>query len=318
MKDIANTLDVRGALRDAMGRLHEAHVPSHTLAAELLLMRVLDCERAWLYAYPEHLMDAASVERYFDLVARRIAGVPTQYLTGRQEFWGLEFEVTMDVLIPRPETEHVVEVALERLGQATLGGVLGQRAKEFGFRRSADGKMLRIADVGTGSGCLAVALARELPRATVFATDAALAALVVAQRNAVRHGVSSRVHFVHCNLLDAFLHGPRVAGHGSRGFDLIVSNPPYVGHREANLLQREVREHEPHEALFAGEQGFELYAPLIAQAEKLLVRGGILVVELSYNALDVVRPLLGPPTWTSVSATNDLAGILRVIAAERA
>ena len=342
-------MDVRAALKEGMARLREARVPSHTLAAELLLMHVLDCERAWLYTHPEHLMDAAAVERYFELVARRNAGVPTQYLTGRQEFWGLEFEVTPDVLIPRPETEHVIEVALERIGQETLGGSPGARGRVLGHHRPP-GQALRIADVGTGSGCLAVALAHELPEAQVFGTDASAAALAVAWRNAARHGVETRVHFLGCNLLDALecgtllvpkeveglppsegggalrpcsgqepLHSPepRATGHESRFFHLIVSNPPYVGRREAGELPREVREHEPGEALFAGEQGFDLYAPLIRQAEKLLVRGGHLVVELSHTALEVVRPLVGPVAWTNVDVTNDLAGIPRVLAAER-
>jgi len=310
MRDVANSLDIRAALREAMGRLREGGVPSHTLAAELLLMHVLDCERAWLYAHPEQLMDARSAERYFELVARRIAGVPTQYLTGRQEFWGLEFEVTPDVLIPRPETEHVVEVALERLGQETLGDMLGQRAKELGLRHTREAEKLRIADVGTGSGCLAVALAHELPAAHVFATDAAPAALQVARRNATRHGVAARIHFLQCNLLDALFHK-------SLAFDFIVSNPPYVGRRETELLPREVREHEPGEALFGGERGFDFYGTLISQAERLLASGGHLVLELSYNALDVVRPLFDSAAWANRSVSNDLAGIPRVIAAER-
>jgi len=334
-------MDVRAALKEGMARLREARVPSHTLAAELLLMHVLGCERAWLYTHPEHLMDAAAVERYFELLARRRAGVPTQYLTGRQEFWGLEFEVTPDVLIPRPETEHVIEVALERLGPQMLGGRLGARARVLGHPRSPE-QALCIADVGTGSGCLAVALAHELPEAHVLGTDASAAALAVARRNAARHGVENRVHFLGCNLLDALGCGtllvpkeveglppsdggdapprsrePRAKGHQSRLLHLIVSNPPYVGRREAGQLPREVREHEPGEALFAGEQGFDLYAPLIRQAEELLVRGGHLVIELGHTALEVARPLVGPGAWTNVGITNDLAGIPRVLAAER-
>ncbi len=309
MKDVANALDVRGALKEAMARLRAGRVASHTLAAELLLMHVLGCERAWLYAHPEQRVDPATAARYLDLVAQRIAGVPTQYLTGRQEFWGLEFEVTRDVLIPRPETEHVVEVALERISR--------RRAPGRG-RAATNGAGLRIADVGTGSGCLAVALARELAEAWVLASDISPAALAVARRNAARHGVSSRIEFVQCNLLDAFLREPRVTNHEPRLFDLIVSNPPYVGRSEAGLLPREVREHEPQEALFAGEQGLEVYAPLIRQAEKLLVAAGVLVLELGYNALDPVRALLETPAWTHVGVTNDLAGIPRVIAAERA
>src|SRR5487761_905956 len=150
---ISAVINVRAALRDAMSRLRDADVPSHALAAELLLMHVLGCHRAWLYAHPEAPLDADDVRRYFELVTQRTAGTPTQYLTGKQEFWGLEFEVTSAVLIPRPETEHIIEVAVERLGKG---------------RANAS---LRIADVGTGSGCIAVALAHEFPHAEAFATD---------------------------------------------------------------------------------------------------------------------------------------------------
>src|SRR5487761_808073 len=151
--ELSKTINVRSALRGAMKRMRDADVPSHALAAELLLMHVLGCHRAWLYAHPEAPLDADDVRRYFELVTQRTAGTPTQYLTGKQEFWGLEFEVTSAVLIPRPETEHIIEVAVERLGKG---------------RANAS---LRIADVGTGSGCIAVALAHEFPHAEAFATD---------------------------------------------------------------------------------------------------------------------------------------------------
>ncbi len=325
------TLDVRAALKEAMARLRDRCVASHTLAAELLLMHVLGRDRAWLYAHCEEVISPEDARRYFDLVAHRAAGVPTQYLTGRQEFWGLDFEVTPDVLIPRPETEHVVEVALERLGPAWArterAGFDAQgrpspdmTARELPFaagraaprsqEREKRGE-LRIADVGTGSGCLAVALAHELPRAAVIATDISGAALAVARRNAARHGVAERIHFLRCNLLDG------LRGDSPLAFDLIVSNPPYVGRGEAELLPVEVRNHEPARALFAGEQGCEIYAPLIAQAQELLAPGGILVLELGHNSLERVRPLLAAPGWTEVAITNDLAGIPRVFSARR-
>jgi release factor glutamine methyltransferase len=313
----AAVLDVRGALREAMARLGEAGVASYALAAELLLMKVLGCERAWLYSRPEKMLEPARAEQYFTLVAQRIAGIPTQYLTGRQEFWGLEFEVTPDVLIPRPETEHVVEVALERLSsRRRLQGLRPAPPWPAG-RPAPSGVELRIADVGTGSGCLAVAIASELPEAAVFALDISPAALVVARRNAARHAVAGRIHFVASSLLDAFLHESRATNQRSRPFGLIASNPPYVGRHEAASLPREVGRHEPGEALFGGERGCEVYPPLVRQAERLLVPGGILVLELSYNALEPVRPLLGLHAWTNVGVTNDLAGIPRVIAAEK-
>jgi release factor glutamine methyltransferase len=306
--------NVRGALKEAMLRLRASNVPSHTLAAELLLTHVLGRNRTWLYTHPEELIENSAAERFFELVARRIAGTPTQYLTGKQEFWGLEFEVTPAVLIPRPETEHVVEVALERIGPPKWEV------------RSPAGAGMRIADVGTGSGCLAVALARELPGAKMIATDISTAALEVARRNAARHGVAARIEFVECNLLDAFFghDAPSVSVVGAQPaapvlhLDLIVSNPPYVARADAPTLPREVAEHEPARALFGGEDGSEIYPALVRQAADLLVPGGLLVLELGYDTLDRVRPLVDDDaTWTLVTVTNDLAGIPRVLAAER-
>ena len=312
-------MDIRTALKAAMHSLREARVPSHTLAAELLLMRITGRERVWLYAHHEETLEPEQAEKYFALVARRIAGTPTQYLTGKQEFWGLEFEVAPGVLIPRPETEHVVEVALERF--SVKHGHSFARDTSLG---AACGGALRIADVGTGSGCLAVALAKEFPEATVIATDISPVALAIAQRNASRHNVASRIQFHECNLLDGFLHSPLTTRHslapseaeGPLPFDLIVSNPPYIARNEASGLPREVRDHEPHEALFGGAHGGELYAPLIAQAGQLLHSGGILVCEIGSGALDSVRPLLGDASvWAAVGVTNDLAGIPRVLSA---
>jgi release factor glutamine methyltransferase len=300
-----SAVDVRGALKEAMARLRVAHVPYHTLAAELLLIDVLGRDRTWLYTNPESMLDPGTVEAYFALVARRAAGEPTQYLTGKQEFWGLEFEVTPAVLIPRPETEHVIEVALERLGP---------RGIKIDMITGAPSLRLRVADVGTGSGCLAVALAHELPHAEIMATDISAAALDVARRNAAHHAVADRIHFLECDLLDALLSSP-LAPRPSP-FDLIVSNPPYVGRNESGTLAREVRDHEPHAALFGGPTGVEIYSRLIEQAGALLSAGGILALELGYNSADEVRKIFHVQThWANVSITNDLAGIPRVLAA---
>src|ERR1700741_2000284 len=298
-------IDVRTALRDAIAHLEGERVPSAALAAELLLMHTLGRDRAWLYAHPEEKLGDVQHERYFSLIARRASGVPTQHLTGHQEFWGLDFEVSPDVLIPRPETEHVIEVALERLGIRQSSSP-AERDSEF-----------QIADVGTGSGCIAVALAHELPSAHIFAMDISAAALEVARRNAARYKVSSRIDFVKSNLLDDVFHESRITRHGPRNFDLIVSNPPYIGRCETATLAREVREHEPEVALFGGRTGSELYALLIAQAAKLLKPGGILVLELGYNSAQHVSRLLGAPDWLDLAITNDLAGIPRVASARR-
>ena len=304
-----STSDVRAALKEGMARLRAANVPSYTLAAELLLMHTLGRDRTWIYSHSEALLDAGVAEKYFALVARRAAGEPTQYLTGKQEFWGLEFEVTPSVLIPRPETEHVVEVALERLGP---------RGIKIDLKTGAPSPPLRIADVGTGSGCLAVALAHELPHAEIFATDVSAPALAVAKRNAMRHGVADRVQFLESDLLSVLPHDSQFTNHESRLFDLIVSNPPYIGRNEADLLPREVRDHEPNLALFPGPTGVEIYARLIEQVGSLLHPGGILVLELGHDSAIHVRKIFATDSgWTNVSLTNDLAGIPRVIAAER-
>jgi release factor glutamine methyltransferase len=310
MKPQAARLDVRTALREAFAELRAAAVPSHTLAAELLLMHALGRDRTWIYAHPEEEIPAADAQRFFELVSRRAAGEPTQHLTGRQEFWGLEFEVTPDVLIPRPETEHVIEVALDRLAL---------RERRAGRPPKTEGAGLQIADIGTGSGCIAVVLAKELPATAFVATDISSAALVVARRNATRHSVSDQIRFCESNLLEgvAIDSLPFATRHSPLLFDLIVSNPPYVGRREAATLMREVREHEPEVALYGGEEGYELYGGLIAQAAAHLKPGGILVPELGHNSLPAVQPLLDAATWTNVSVTNDLAGIPRVLAAER-
>jgi release factor glutamine methyltransferase len=302
-------LDIRAALEQAIARLREARVPSHTLAAELLLMHALGCDRTWLYTHPEVLLEPLAREKYFALVERRASGEPTQYLTGKQEFWALEFEVTPDVLIPRPETEHLVEVALERLGPPGI---------KINLPTGAPRPRLRVADVGTGSGALAVALAHELPHAEIHATDISAPALAVAERNAARHAVRDRIRFIHTNLLDSVLDESQVADRESRLFDLIVSNPPYVARNKAEQLPPEVRDHEPASALFPGPTGVEIYARLIEQAGSLLRPGGILVLELGYDSANHVRAIFsGQHGWTNVTLTNDLAGIPRVIAAER-
>lgn len=307
MPVLLNSMDIRTALKQGIAQLREAHVPSFTLAAELLLLHILGRDRTWLYAHSEEAVSDEDAQNFLSLIARRAAGEPTQHLTGKQEFWGLEFEVTPDVLIPRPETEHVIEVALDRLGLTEV---------RHGRPQNTKGEGLLIADIGTGSGCIAVALAKELPGAYVYATDTSAAALEVARRNAFRHGVADRVQFVRCALLEPIC-GSKPSSNSRLIFDLIASNPPYIGRREADSLPREVREHEPEAALYGGEEGYELYPDLISQAARHLKPGGLLVLELGHNSLPAVKPLLDSAEWTNVGVTNDLAAILRVIAAEK-
>lgn len=279
-------------LREGVQKLERATVPSAPLAAELLLMHALNRDRTFLYAHPERPIDSTQLEKFASLIKKRAAGTPTQYLTGHQEFWGMEFEVTPDVLIPRPETEHLIEVAHARIGES---------------RRN---NPLRIADVGTGSGCIAVALAKEFPNADIFATDISSAALKIAQRNAARHNFTNRITFQECNLLEGIPQQPPL--------NIIISNPPYVARKDAATLPIDVREHEPELALFAGEDGMEIYPRLIAQAKTHLGEGGLLVLELGAGLFEKVGDLLEARSgWTRVSATQDLAGIVRVISAIR-
>jgi release factor glutamine methyltransferase len=314
-------MNIRSTLREAMASLEFAGVPSHALAAELLLMHALDCDRTSLYTHPEDEIPAATLEKFQALVAERSGGTPTQYLIGKQEFWGLNFEVTPAVLIPRPETEHIIEVTLKRLGPS---------------RKNAP---LQIADIGTGSGCIAVALTHEFPQAKIFATDISREALEVAKRNAARHNAANRVQFIESDLFEVFRDEETIStqlGARSRNpaspdkntgwqpalqnqmpqFDLIVSNPPYIPLGEAPQLQREVRAHEPAVSLFAGEDGLAIYAPLIREAPKFLKSGGLLVLELGHNSLPGVKKILEQSrAWIEIRITNDLAGIPRVISA---
>ena len=326
-------MDIRTALKQGIARLRAANVSSHTLAAELLLLHAIGRTRTSLYSHPEDPLTDTESQNYLSMIERRAAGMPTQHLTGKQEFWGLEFEVTTDVLIPRPETEHVIEVALDRLALRDL------RTKQS---QNMSGQGLLVADIGTGSGCIAIALAKELPAARFYALDVSVAALAVAQRNARRLGFSDRIAFLESNLLEKFLLGEAqhaaplqsperlaltrdsetmdreslIMSHEPLSFDLIVSNPPYVALREAATLAPEVRDHEPAIALFGGEEGYELYADLITQSAACLKAGGVLVLELGHDSLPAVRPLLDSPSWVNVGVTNDLAGIPRVVAAE--
>jgi release factor glutamine methyltransferase len=271
-------MTVQTALLQGARLLEEAQVAAPRLTAEVLLAHAMRSERVYLFAHSEQELREVEWLHYGRYLHERMAGKPTQYITKRQEFFGREFLVTSDVLIPRPETEHVVETA----------------------RRVAAGAR-RILDVGTGSGALAATLQLETG-AAVWAADISLAAARVARQNARRLG--AEVSVVVCDLISAF-----------RGlsFDLIVSNPPYVPATQREGLQREVRDWEPHVALFAGDSGFEIYDRLAAAAPNVLLPGGWIVLELGFGSLSHVRDLF--TRWESVTVEPDLAGIPRVLAA---
>jgi release factor glutamine methyltransferase len=276
---------LRDALKSAFDQLTAAHVGSPRLNAETLLMFTLSCDRAYLYAHPERQLIVDEEKRYSDAISRRAGGFPAQYITGHQEFWGMDFIVSPAVLIPRPETEHVIETVLE-----------------FVRDRSAHVKLI---DVGTGSGCIACALAKELPNAEIHATDISPAALEIARANAARHQLASRIRFHQTDLLQ---------GLPSSYFDFVVSNPPYVGESEADQVQLEVRKFEPRNAVFAGPTGTEVIERLIPQAKTALKPNRRLIMEISGTIVDRVKILLNE--WQDIQLGNDLQRIPRVISAQ--
>jgi release factor glutamine methyltransferase len=285
---------LKDALTSAVDRLSAAQVGSPRMNAELLAMFTLGCDRAYLFAHPERELTTAEQARFEDSVSQRARGVPAQYITGHQEFWGMDFIVSPAVLIPRPETEHVIETVLQLTN------------KNNGGRTSPPGIQTRILDVGTGSGCIALALAKELAHAEIHATDISAGALEVAHANAARHQFESRIHFHQTDLL----HGIDPAN-----FDFVVSNPPYVGQSEEDEVQLEVRKYEPRNAVFAGPTGLEVIERLIPQALAVLRPGGWLVIEISGSIVDRVKHVLGG--WQQVQVTNDLQGIARVAFAQK-
>jgi release factor glutamine methyltransferase len=273
-------MTVQTALLQGTRLLEDASIAVPRLTAEVLLSHAMACERVYLFAHPEQELREVEWLHYGRYLHERLAGKPTQYITKRQEFYGREFRVTADVLIPRPETEGVVEAALQ-------------------VARSAR----RILDVGTGSGALAITLNLETGAET-WATEISPAAAAVAASNARRLGAKAGI--VVCDLVGAI---------ANASFDLIVSNPPYVPLKARDGLQREVRDWEPPVALFGGETGFEVYGRIVAEAPRVLRAGGWLVMELGFGSVEHVEALLSD--WKSVVIQPDLAGIPRVIAAQR-
>jgi release factor glutamine methyltransferase len=279
------SITVKDALAAASDTLTTADAGSPRLNAETLLMFVLSCDRSYLYAHPERALTNDESDRYDSAIAERARGVPAQYITGHQEFWGLDFIVTPDVLIPRPETELLVETILPL-------------AREV--------RHPHIIDIGTGSGCIAIALAKELPNAKIDAVDISAAALEIARANATRNRLAGRIHFSHADLL------VDVVG---ESLDFVISNPPYVGEEEEDEVQLEVRKFEPRKAVFAGPTGLEVIERLIPQAQAALKPGGRLIMEISGTIAARVKPLLSG--WQAVEIRNDLQAIPRMVLARK-
>ena len=281
------SISIAAAILEATQVLRQAGVPETRREAASLLTHAIAKDRTFLITHAEKLLDANELETFREYVARRATGEPLQYITGRQYFYGLEFEVTRDVLIPRPETELLVEAALDLIGDAEATSLL--------------------CDVGTGSGCIAIALLRHRPKLQAVAVDLSEAALRVAARNAARHGVSERIRFA---VSDCFA----VLEKNSFLFDLVVSNPPYVAGKDLFGLQREVREHEPRVALTPGNDGLSIIRRLLSEAPAFLVDGGCLLMEIGFDQRAAVERLIDASVWKVIKVRQDLQGIPRTVA----
>jgi release factor glutamine methyltransferase len=273
-------LSIQTALLQGVKLLEDGAIGVPRLTAEVLLTHALGRERSYLYAHPEEPLSEVAWLHYGRYLHERLKGKPTQYITGHQEFYGREFRVTPDVLIPRPETEHLIEAAIARIGPGDM-----------------------VLDVGAGSGVIGITLSLETS-ARVYAADISIPALLVASENSKR--LSASISFVAGDLSSAFR---------DRSFDLIASNPPYVPQTDHPALQREVRDYEPPVALFGGPSGLEMYQKLLNDARRVLRPAGWLVVELGYNSLEPVQEMLRSK-WSEITVEHDLAGLPRVLAAK--
>ena len=289
--------------------------------AETLLLHHIGKNKAWLMAHGEEEFAGCSSIGYATLLERRRKGEPIQYIVGECEFWGMPFRVTPDVLIPRPETEHLVEKILE-LANGDLDSETGEtvdpikkvgapsipRSLRNGWDTKNPAQPFRILDVGTGSGAIIIALASQLPNATLTAIDISESALSIARQNGTRNNVAERIRF---------LQGDLLAPVAEEKFEIIASNPPYVPDTDRALISVEVREHEPHVALFGGHDGLEIYRRLVPAAYSALVPGGYLVFEFGFSQQPNIESLLAAAGFQQIEIVHDLQGIPRIASARR-
>jgi release factor glutamine methyltransferase len=284
------TTSIAAAILQGSHKLREAGVPEARREAGSLLAHVIKRDRTFIISHAEDPVPPEELDRFGESLDWRAKGKPLQYITGHQEFFGLDFEVTADVLIPRPETELLVEAAIELLPNPEAANL--------------------ICDVGTGSGCIAVTLLHELPRARGMALDVSPAAIEVAKQNALRHSVSDRLEFL---VSDCFAELDRKRP----VFDLIVSNPPYVPLPQLEGLQREVRDYEPHVALAAGADGLSIIRRLLVDAVNYLKPGGHFLFEIGFDQREAVEQLIDKKAWKLMDIHDDLQGIPRTVALEK-
>lgn len=287
------SISIAEAILQGAHKLRKAGVSEARREAGSLLGHVIARDRSFIIGHADDPTTPAEMETFASFIEQRAAGMPLQYITGHQEFFSLDFEVNADVLIPRPETELLVETALKLIP--------GSKTEMF------------ICDVGTGSGCVAVSLLHERPTARGKALDVSPAAIEVAKRNAAKHGVSNRLEFV---VSDCFAEVDK-----ENVFDLIVSNPPYIPARDIEGLQREVRDYEPHLALRAGEDGLAIIRRLLIDARTRLKPGGHFLFEIGFDQRAAVESLIAPMAssrgWTLLDIYTDLQGIPRTVALEK-
>jgi release factor glutamine methyltransferase len=273
------------AIAEGARALEDAIIDEPRRTASALLAHALSLDRAQLIIRSGEPIDEARYEKFNDFINRRAVGEPLQYITGHQEFYNLDFEVSRDVLIPRPETEFLIErvIALSQSVSAPI-----------------------IIDVGTGSGCIAVTLAVNLPAASILATDISPSALDVARRNARHHKVDERIEFLEGDLLAP-------VGKLRGAIDILASNPPYVPTSDRESLQREVRDWEPEVALFGGEDGIDFYRRLLEEGREYIKAGGWMVCEIGYSQLEAISRMIDPRAWVVEEVTRDLQGIPRTL-----
>lgn len=281
-------MNISSTISTAAETLKLAGVADPRREASSLLAFALDKPSAFLIAHPEYELTDEEAARFDGFIARRAYREPFQYITGRQEFYGLDFEVSPDVLIPRPETEILVEEAIRELNKLTKLNEL---------------KKLAFCEIGVGSGCISVSILHNVPNATAIGIDISEKALAVAKRNAKRHGVADRLSL---RIGDVF-------GGVTDKFDMIVSNPPYVPDDDMTDLQPEVRDHEPHNALFAGTDGLDIIRRIIDEAPEHLNKGGLLLIEIGFGQAEILRDFVDQTIWSKPHFIPDLQGIERIL-----
>jgi release factor glutamine methyltransferase len=303
-------LTIKETLSWTTDYLVQYDVPDAKAEAEYLLAHALGCKRVELHVNHASGLSYHALQEFIDFVERRIKREPSQYIIGEQEFWGLPFKVTKDVLIPRPETEILVEEVVK-----TAGGrwEVGGRKDENHIIPYPTSHIQHpiILDLCTGSGCIAIALVKEIPDSRVYALDVSEKALNVARENAERHSVAERITFLQGDLFEP-LKGMDVA------FDLIVSNPPYISKKILAELQPEVRDFEPRAALYSGEDGLDFYRRIISDSPEYLAERGNLILEMGYGQAERIKKLIEQSnSFEDIGITKDFSGIDRVIKAHR-